>query len=72
MPDEMLNRALADIARRNGATLSSLPELLAQDGIEYSAYRKEMREQLVMERLRQRDVIARIGVTQRERTIECY
>jgi peptidyl-prolyl cis-trans isomerase SurA len=66
VPDEMLNRALADIARRNGTTLSQLPELLAQDGMDYAVYRKEMREQLTMERLRQRDVISRIAVNSRE------
>jgi peptidyl-prolyl cis-trans isomerase SurA len=66
IPDEMLNRALSDIARRNDTTLSALPELLAKDGVEYGSYRKEMREQLTIERLRQIDVISRIGVTPRE------
>jgi peptidyl-prolyl cis-trans isomerase SurA len=66
IPDEMLNRALSDIARRNGTTLSALPDLLAKDGVDYGSYRKEMREQLTIERLRQRDVISRIGVTPRE------
>jgi peptidyl-prolyl cis-trans isomerase SurA len=66
IPDEMLNRALSDIARRNGTTLSALPGLLANDGVEYSSYRKEMREQMTIERLRQIDVISRIGVTPRE------
>lgn len=66
VPDEMLNRALSDIARRNGTTLGQLPELLAQDGMDYAVYRKEMREQLTMERLRQRDVVSRIAVNSRE------
>ena len=66
VPDEMLNRALADIARRNGTTLSGLPELLAQDGVDYAAYRNEMREQMIMQSLRQRDVVSRIGVNPRE------
>ncbi len=66
IPDEMLNRALADIARRNGTTLSGLPELLAQDGVNYAAYRNEMREQMIMQSLRQRDVISRISVNPRE------
>jgi peptidyl-prolyl cis-trans isomerase SurA len=66
VPDEVLNRALAEIARRNGTTLGQLPELLAADGIEYAAYRKEMREQLTMEQLRMRDVVSRIAVTPRE------
>jgi len=66
VPDSMLNRALADVARRNGTTLSQLPQLLAADGIDYNAYRKEMRQQLIMEQLRQREVISRISVTPRE------
>lgn len=66
MPDEMLNRAMADIARRNGTTLSELPDLLAADGVDYLSYREEMRDQMVIERLRQRDVVTRIGVTPRE------
>ena len=69
IPDEMLNRALSDIARRNGTTLSELPALLAADGMDYAAYRKEMREQLTIERLRQRDVVSRIGVNPRERRL---
>jgi peptidyl-prolyl cis-trans isomerase SurA len=66
VPDEVLNRALSEIARRNGTTLGELPDLLAVDGIDYAAYRKEMREQLTMEQLRMRDVVSRIGVTERE------
>ena len=65
-PDSLLNRALADVARRNGTTLSQLPQLLAADGIDYNAYRREMRQQLIVEQLRQREVISRINVTPRE------
>ena len=66
IPDEMLNRALSDIARRNNSTLADLPNLLAQDGIDYLAFRADMRKQMTIEQLRQRDVISRIGVTPRE------
>jgi len=66
VPDEMLNRALADIARRNGTSLSELPDLLEKDGVNYGAYRNEMREQMTIEGLRQRDVISKIGVNPRE------
>ncbi len=66
VPDSMLNRALADVARRNGTTLGQLPQLLAADGVDYNAYRKEMRQQLIVEQLRQREVISRISVTPRE------
>jgi peptidyl-prolyl cis-trans isomerase SurA len=64
--DENLNLALADIAQRNGVSLTELPTMLAQEGIDYGAYRMEMRDQLIVEQLRQRDVIGSIGVTPRE------
>jgi len=66
IPDEALNQALAGIAQRNGTTLSELPAMLASQGVEYSGFRSELREQLAIDQLRQRDVIARINVTPRE------
>lgn len=66
IPDETLNIALADIAERNGVSLTDLPEMLRQEGIDYSNYRMEMRDQLIVEQLRQRDVIGSINVTPRE------
>ena len=66
VPDETLNGALQDIAQRNGVPLSRLPEVLAQNGIEYASYRDEMRKELTLALLRQREVIQRITVTPRE------
>src|SRR5688572_28505808 len=39
VPDETLNGALQDIAQRNNVPLSRLPEILAQQGVDYAAYR---------------------------------
>ncbi|MDJ0926817.1 MAG: peptidylprolyl isomerase [Gammaproteobacteria bacterium] len=64
--DETLNQALANIAERNGVSLTELPTVLAQEGIDYGTYRTELRNQLAVEQLRQRDVIARISVSPRE------
>src|SRR3569833_2135848 len=66
VPDETLNGALQDIAQRNGVPLSRLPEILAQQGIEYCGYRDAMRKELTLALLRQREVIQRINVTPRE------
>ena len=66
IPDELLNRALADIAARNGLTLEQFPAILAAEGIDYAAYRQEFREQLILEQLRSRDVMNRISVSERE------
>jgi len=66
IPDESLNLALSNVAKRNSTTLNDLPALLAVQGLEYSSFRNEMREQLAIDQLRQRDVIARINVSPRE------
>src|ERR1700757_2649753 len=34
--DEMLNAALQDVAKRNGMTLTQLPEALARQGVDYA------------------------------------
>ena len=64
--DEMLNGALNDVAQRNGISFSDLPQTLEQQGIDYRDYRDEIRRQLTMQILRQRDVIASINVSPRE------
>lgn len=64
--DETLNNALASIAQRNQVSLADLPRRLADEGIDYAAYRQELREQLAIDQLRQRDVLSRISVTPRE------
>lgn len=64
--DEMLNNALADVARRNDIDFEQLPEVMSAQGLSYSTYRQDMREQLVMDQLRQVEVFRRISVTDRE------
>lgn len=64
--DETLNEALANIARRNNVSLSELPKLLAGEGVDYASYRRELRDQVTIDQLRQRDVLQRINVTPSE------
>src|SRR6478736_8343887 len=64
--DEQLNEQLADIAKRNNITLAQLPAALAQQGIEYAGFRDNMRKEMTLQRLRQRDVLSKINVTPRE------
>lgn len=64
--DQMLNSVLADIAARQGATLAELPAILAKDGIDYQAFRREMRSEVTLEQLRRIDVDQRIEVSPRE------
>ena len=64
--DQMLNTALARISESNDIPFEKLPEMLAAEGIDYGQYRREMRTQLVLDQLRQVDVVGRISVAPRE------
>ncbi len=64
--DDNVNAALQDVAKRNGMTLTQLPEALAKQGIDYANYREEIRKEITLQLLRQRDVLQHISVTPRE------
>jgi len=64
--DETLNNALNDVAESNHIKLADLPNALSSQGIDYASYRDNIRKELAMQILRQRDVIQRINVSPRE------
>ncbi len=64
--DEQLNATLQRIAASNGISLSDLPQAMAMEGLDYRLYREQVRRELTIEALRQRDVVAKIAVTERE------
>jgi peptidyl-prolyl cis-trans isomerase SurA len=64
--DQMLNTAIASVAEQNGAKFEDMPQILESDGISYAVYRREMREQLLLDQLRRIDVVGRISVAPRE------
>ena len=64
--DDTLNAALEDVAKRNSLTLSQLPEALAQQGVDYASYRDDLRKEITLSILRQRDVLEHISVTPKE------
>jgi peptidyl-prolyl cis-trans isomerase SurA len=68
--DEVLNNAMQDVAERNKIRLTDLPAALASQGIDYASFRENMRKELAMQMLQQRDVVQRINVSPRE--IEQY
>jgi len=63
---EMLNSALRDVAQRNSIPFDQMPMAMARQGIDYAAYREEMRREIALSLLRQRDVLTRIYVSPRE------
>lgn len=64
--DEQVNSALADIAQRNNIALAQLPSALAQQGIDFAGFRDNIRKEITLQMLRQRDVLSKISVTPRE------
>ncbi|MBM4218349.1 MAG: molecular chaperone SurA [Gammaproteobacteria bacterium] len=66
VPDEMLNEALRDVAQRNNIPFEQMPAALEAQGVDYAGYREEMRREIMMQLLRQRDVFPRIYVSPRE------
>ena len=64
--DEMLNEALRDVAKRNNIEFEQMPSALEQQGVDYASYREEMRREIMLSMLRQRDVFPRIYVSPRE------
>ena len=62
--DEALNAAITNVAQNNQVDFKDFPKILEAEGIKYKDYRKELREQLTIDQLRQRDVASRISVSE--------
>ena len=66
IPDQMINQALAGIAQRNGTNINDLPAALEADGVDYASFREEIREQLTIQQLSQRELNGDIRVSESE------
>ncbi|MCU5788661.1 survival protein SurA [Alcanivorax marinus] len=64
--DAALNQALEGIARQNNMTLPQFSERLRGEGYDWSQFREQIRNEMVISRLQQRSVASRIRVTDRE------
>ncbi len=64
--DQALNDSIARIAAANNIAFEEMPRLLAEDGIEYAEFRRNLREEITLEQLRRIDVGQRISVSPRE------
>lgn len=64
--DDRVNIALTELAQRNGGTLSDLPAMLAEQGINYTEFRENIREELLRNEVQQRAVDSRVTVSQQE------
>ena len=61
-----VDRAVQNIAQQNQLTLDVLRDRLRAEGMDYGRFRANLRDQLMIERLREREVYQRIKITDDE------
>ncbi len=64
--DERLNAAISNIAGENGVAFEDMPRLLAEDGIDYAEFRRSLRDEIMLNDLRNYEVARSIDVSERE------
>ena len=64
--DESLNRTISNIAAENKVNLEQFRVILEEDGSNYEKFREDIRGEILISRLRQRQVDNRVTVTDRE------
>jgi len=64
--DNEIDEIIQKIATENNVSVSALYKRINQEGMETSAYRNELREQLTIQRLQQQEIGTRIKVTPEE------
>ena len=64
--DTAIDRAIEDIARRNNMTLDALKQALAADGITFEQFREQIRREMTIARLHDREMEGRVMVSDAE------
>jgi peptidyl-prolyl cis-trans isomerase SurA len=64
--DNQLNAAIAGIARRNSMSIAQFRSTLERDGFDFESFREDMRQEMVISRLVQRQVKQRINISEQE------
>src|ERR1700681_3793916 len=64
--DTMIERAILRIAQENKLSAEDFRKALAKENIEYPRYREDVRRELTMQRLREREVDSKITVSDAE------
>lgn len=62
--DAMIREAEANIARQNGITPDQLPQRLASMGLTVTAFRNNLRDEITLQRVREREVDNRVRVSE--------
>jgi peptidyl-prolyl cis-trans isomerase SurA len=64
--DAQLDRAVQRVAEQNNMTLAQFRNALERDGLAFSAFREDMRDQIMLNRVREREVDDKIQVSDTE------
>ena len=62
--DNAVENAVLGVAQQNQMTIEELRRRLTADGISYGQFRSELKDELLVSRLRQREVDSRVSVTE--------
>ncbi|MFM7760777.1 MAG: peptidylprolyl isomerase [Burkholderiaceae bacterium] len=64
--DVMLDRAVARIAKQNNVTVQTLRDQLERDGVSFARFREEIREEITLQRVREREVDNKLQISESE------
>ena len=64
--DAELDRAVSNVAQQNQITMAKLRQRLQADGTSYDRFRSGLRDQLLVEKVREREVLGRVRVSDAE------
>jgi peptidyl-prolyl cis-trans isomerase SurA len=64
--DLLLDRAVSRIAEQNNLSLQAFRDQLERDGISFARFREEIREDIALQRLREREVDNKLQITESE------
>ena len=64
--EQTLDRSIARIADQNGLTVAGLRQQLESEGVAFSRFRQDIREEIILTRLREREVDNRVQVSENE------
>lgn len=64
--DAELNQVMAGVAAQNHMTLPEFTAHLKDDGMEFSAFREQILDEILMQRIRQKEVDGRVMVTEQD------
>ncbi len=66
VPETAVDAALQDLARKNNLKLPELRKVLARDGVSLAAFKEDVKTQLIIRRLVEREVFSRVAVSDEE------